>query len=160
MTKSPFAQRIRSPRVHDDKGSRLPFTHGTLFRSVWGLKYEGELDYLHRYVRMLGKKIEEVPYTDSGTPVCRPSGQPRILLRPNLSARDSQARLRTHPPNCPPTFVSRRLSDRRTTSVPGGVWPRCTAGRHSVSARIRRAPALRESAGFLRAGQWFRCWHL
>ena len=30
-----------------------------------------------------------------------------------VDARDSRARLRSHPPNCPSTFLSRRLSDRR-----------------------------------------------
>ena len=36
-------------------------THVKLLRSVWGLEYGGELEYLRTYVRMLRKKIEKNP---------------------------------------------------------------------------------------------------
>jgi hypothetical protein len=38
-----------------------------------------------------------------------------------VCARDSRARLRSHPPNCPPIFLSRRLVRPATPSTPGGV---------------------------------------
>jgi DNA-binding winged helix-turn-helix (wHTH) protein len=35
--------------------------HVKLLRSVWGLEYGGELEYLRNYVRTLRKKIEKIP---------------------------------------------------------------------------------------------------
>jgi DNA-binding winged helix-turn-helix (wHTH) protein len=40
-------------------GSTL--SHVKLLRSVWGLEYGGELEYLRTYVRTLRKKIEKIP---------------------------------------------------------------------------------------------------
>ena len=40
-------------------GSTL--SHVKLLRSVWGLEYGGELEYLRTYVNILRKKIEKVP---------------------------------------------------------------------------------------------------
>src|SRR6266567_2906113 len=40
-------------------GSTL--SHMKLLRSVWGLEYGGELEYLRTYVRTLRKKIEKIP---------------------------------------------------------------------------------------------------
>jgi len=42
-----------------NRGSTL--SHVKLLRSVWGLEYGGELEYLRTYVRMLRKKIEKIP---------------------------------------------------------------------------------------------------
>jgi two-component system KDP operon response regulator KdpE len=38
-----------------------PLTHLKLLRTVWGLEYGGELEYLRSYVKMLRKKIERDP---------------------------------------------------------------------------------------------------
>jgi two-component system KDP operon response regulator KdpE len=38
-----------------------PLTHIKLLRSVWGIEYGSELEYLRSYVRMLRKKIEADP---------------------------------------------------------------------------------------------------
>jgi DNA-binding winged helix-turn-helix (wHTH) protein len=43
------------------KHSGVTLSHVKLLRSVWGLEYGGELEYLRTYVRMLRKKIEKVP---------------------------------------------------------------------------------------------------
>ena len=42
------------------KHSGVTLSHVKLLRSVWGLEYGGELEYLRTYVRMLRKKIEKV----------------------------------------------------------------------------------------------------
>lgn len=38
-----------------------PLTHLKLLRSVWGLEYGNELEYLRSYVKMLRKRIERDP---------------------------------------------------------------------------------------------------
>jgi two-component system KDP operon response regulator KdpE len=43
------------------KHSGVTLSHVKLLRSVWGLEYGGELEYLRTYVNMLRKKIEKVP---------------------------------------------------------------------------------------------------
>jgi len=43
------------------KNSGSTLSHLKLLRSVWGVEYGGELEYLRTYVRMLRKKIEKVP---------------------------------------------------------------------------------------------------
>jgi DNA-binding winged helix-turn-helix (wHTH) protein len=43
------------------KNAGFPLTHVKLLRSVWGIEYGGELEYLRTYVHMLRKKIEKVP---------------------------------------------------------------------------------------------------
>ena len=43
------------------KNAGSTLSHVKLLRSVWGLEYGGELDYLRTYVRGLRKKIEKVP---------------------------------------------------------------------------------------------------
>ena len=43
------------------KNAGAPLTHVKLLRSVWGLEYGNELEYLRSYVRMLRKKIEADP---------------------------------------------------------------------------------------------------
>lgn len=43
------------------KNAGAPLTHVKLLRTVWGIEYGGELEYLRSYVRMLRKKIEENP---------------------------------------------------------------------------------------------------
>ena len=43
------------------KNAGAPLTHVKLLRSVWGLEYGNELEYLRTYVRMLRKKIEDDP---------------------------------------------------------------------------------------------------
>jgi two-component system, OmpR family, KDP operon response regulator KdpE len=39
----------------------VPLTHAKLLRSVWGVEYGNELEYLRSYVKMLRKKIERDP---------------------------------------------------------------------------------------------------
>jgi two-component system KDP operon response regulator KdpE len=41
------------------KHSGVTLSHVKLLRSVWGLEYGGELEYLRTYVCMLWKKIEK-----------------------------------------------------------------------------------------------------
>jgi len=43
------------------KNVGAPLTHVKLLRSVWGIEYGNELEYLRSYVRMLRKKIEVDP---------------------------------------------------------------------------------------------------
>jgi two-component system, OmpR family, KDP operon response regulator KdpE len=43
------------------KNAGAPLTHVKLLRSVWGVEYGNELEYLRSYVRMLRKKIEADP---------------------------------------------------------------------------------------------------
>lgn len=43
------------------KNAGAPLTHVKLLRSIWGIEYGGELEYLRSYVRMLRKKIEANP---------------------------------------------------------------------------------------------------
>lgn len=43
------------------KNAGAPLTHVKLLRTIWGLEYGGELEYLRSYVRMLRKKIEDDP---------------------------------------------------------------------------------------------------
>jgi DNA-binding winged helix-turn-helix (wHTH) protein len=43
------------------KGSDAVLPHVKLLRSVWGLEYGGELQYLRTYVHTLRKKIEKIP---------------------------------------------------------------------------------------------------
>src|SRR5450631_60412 len=43
------------------KNAGAPLTHVKLLRSVWGVEYGNELEYLRSYVRMLRKKIEIDP---------------------------------------------------------------------------------------------------
>jgi two-component system KDP operon response regulator KdpE len=43
------------------KNAGAPLTHVKLLRSVWGIEYGNELEYLRSYVRMLRKKIESDP---------------------------------------------------------------------------------------------------
>jgi DNA-binding response OmpR family regulator len=43
------------------KNSDAVLPHGKLLRSVWGLEYGGEREYLRNYVRTLRKKIEKIP---------------------------------------------------------------------------------------------------
>ena len=43
------------------KNADVLLTHVKLLRSVWGLEYGGELEYLRTYVRALRKKIEKNP---------------------------------------------------------------------------------------------------
>lgn len=43
------------------KNAGAPLTHVKLLRTIWGLEYGGELEYLRSYVRMLRKKIEADP---------------------------------------------------------------------------------------------------
>ena len=43
------------------KNSDVALPHAKLLRSVWGLEYGGELEYLRTYVRTLRKKIEKIP---------------------------------------------------------------------------------------------------
>jgi DNA-binding winged helix-turn-helix (wHTH) protein len=43
------------------KNSGSTLSHVRLLRSVWGVEYGGELEYLRTYVRTLRKKIEKVP---------------------------------------------------------------------------------------------------
>ena len=43
------------------KNAGFPLTHVKLLRSVWGMEYGGELEYLRTYVHKLRKKIEKVP---------------------------------------------------------------------------------------------------
>jgi len=44
------------------KNAGAPLTHVKLLRSIWGLEYGGELEYLRSYIRMLRRKIEADPY--------------------------------------------------------------------------------------------------
>ena len=39
----------------------VPLTHVKLLRTIWGVEYGNELEYLRSYVKMLRKKIEEDP---------------------------------------------------------------------------------------------------
>jgi len=39
----------------------IPLTHAKLLRSIWGVEYGNELEYLRSYVKMLRKKIEDDP---------------------------------------------------------------------------------------------------
>ena len=43
------------------KNVGVPLTHAKLLRSVWGIEYGGELEYLRTYVHILRKKIEKSP---------------------------------------------------------------------------------------------------
>ncbi len=43
------------------RNAGFPLTHVKLLRSVWGIEYGGELEYLRTYVHTLRKKIEKVP---------------------------------------------------------------------------------------------------
>ena len=43
------------------KNAGAPLTHVKLLRTVWGVEYGNELEYLRSYVRMLRKKIESDP---------------------------------------------------------------------------------------------------
>jgi len=43
------------------KNADVLLTHVRLLRSVWGLEYGGELEYLRTYIRALRKKIEKNP---------------------------------------------------------------------------------------------------
>jgi DNA-binding winged helix-turn-helix (wHTH) protein len=43
------------------KNVGVPLTHAKLLRSVWGVEYGGELEYLRTYVRILRKKVEKIP---------------------------------------------------------------------------------------------------
>ena len=43
------------------KNAGAPLTHVKLLRTVWGVEYGNELEYLRSYVRMLRKKIENDP---------------------------------------------------------------------------------------------------
>ena len=43
------------------KNAGAPLTHVKLLRTIWGLEYGNELEYLRSYVRMLRKKIEKDP---------------------------------------------------------------------------------------------------
>jgi two-component system KDP operon response regulator KdpE len=43
------------------KNQGVPLTHSRLLRSVWGVEYGNELEYLRSYVKMLRKKIEVDP---------------------------------------------------------------------------------------------------
>jgi two-component system, OmpR family, KDP operon response regulator KdpE len=43
------------------KNTDVLLTHVKLLRSVWGLEYGGELEYLRTYIYMLRKKIERNP---------------------------------------------------------------------------------------------------
>lgn len=43
------------------KHTGAPLTHVKLLRTVWGLEYGGELEYLRSYVKMLRRKIETDP---------------------------------------------------------------------------------------------------
>jgi DNA-binding winged helix-turn-helix (wHTH) protein len=43
------------------KNSDTVLPHVKLLRSVWGIEYGGELEYLRNYVRALRKKIERIP---------------------------------------------------------------------------------------------------
>jgi two-component system KDP operon response regulator KdpE len=43
------------------KHAGAPLTHVKLLRTIWGIEYGGELEYLRSYVRMLRKKIEDNP---------------------------------------------------------------------------------------------------
>jgi DNA-binding winged helix-turn-helix (wHTH) protein len=43
------------------KNSDAVLSHVKLLRSVWGIEYGGELEYLRNYVRTLRKKIEKIP---------------------------------------------------------------------------------------------------
>ena len=38
-----------------------PVTHERLLKSVWGVEYQGELEYLRTFVRQIRKKIEDDP---------------------------------------------------------------------------------------------------
>jgi DNA-binding winged helix-turn-helix (wHTH) protein len=69
----------------------VPLPHATLLRSVWGLEYGGELEYLRTYVYTLRRKIEKDP-ADPGYIVSEPGigyrfrnptgVAPRLLPRP------------------------------------------------------------------------------
>ena len=39
----------------------VPLTHAKLLRTIWGVEYGSELEYLRSYVKMLRKKIEDDP---------------------------------------------------------------------------------------------------
>jgi two-component system KDP operon response regulator KdpE len=39
----------------------VPLTHAKLLRTIWGVEYGNELEYLRSYVKMLRKKIEDEP---------------------------------------------------------------------------------------------------
>ncbi|HEV3331970.1 MAG TPA: response regulator transcription factor [Bryobacteraceae bacterium] len=39
----------------------VPLTHAKLLRTIWGVEYGNELEYLRSYVKMLRKKIEDDP---------------------------------------------------------------------------------------------------
>ena len=39
----------------------LPMTHTRLLRTVWGVEYGGEREYLRTYIRQLRKKLEDDP---------------------------------------------------------------------------------------------------
>ena len=43
------------------KNADVVLTHARLLRSVWGLEYGGELEYLRTHICTLRKKIEENP---------------------------------------------------------------------------------------------------
>jgi two-component system, OmpR family, KDP operon response regulator KdpE len=45
-----------------------PVSHERLLKSVWGMEYQGELEYLRTFMRQIRKKIEDDP------------GQPKYLL--------------------------------------------------------------------------------
>jgi two-component system KDP operon response regulator KdpE len=45
------------------RNAGAPLTHVKLLRTVWGIEYGNELEYLRSYVRMLRKKIETDPAT-------------------------------------------------------------------------------------------------
>ena len=43
------------------KNAGVTLTPVKLLRSVWGIEYGGELEYLRSYVCMLRKKVEKIP---------------------------------------------------------------------------------------------------
>lgn len=74
------------------KNVDVALTHVKLLRSVWGLEYGGELEYLRTYVCTLRKKIEKNPaipeYIVSepwiGYRLRNPSGVGRMGLKPEF----------------------------------------------------------------------------
>lgn len=74
------------------KHANAPLTHVKLLRSIWGIEYGGELEYLRSYVRMLRKKIEDNPaqpeYILTEPWVGYRFRNPSDLDSPNVTAED------------------------------------------------------------------------
>ena len=75
------------------KNADVVLTHARLLRSVWGLEYGGELEYLRTHICTLRKKIEKNP-ADPVYIVSEPCIGYRLRI-PNSAARSFQAEQQT-----------------------------------------------------------------